>query len=248
MRLTTKPSQANLMSGVVETVWSMDPRAMAPSVLDTRGASSSWLMAPSLFLSWRRSTRCAISMRPLAVVAKSWNIFFRPWSSKPFLVPNLETIACGVILDCFLNWSRSARRLAVAKSASEVDVPRRPCSARSMGRSAEFRTESKKTWPKRATKKHAWPVTFSTALPSTTATKKVQKGMSRYPQHMPHMSKAALGQPASRSTPMNPCFSVKSIVQSFSRENTSFDWRAAAISASKSPLFWPARRAALLTR
>jgi len=37
------------------------------------------------------------------------------------------------------------------------------------------------------------------------APKKSQNGMRKWPQQMPHRSKAALGQAANRRIPMNPC-------------------------------------------
>ena len=87
-------------------------------------------------------------------------------------------------------------------------------------------------------------VTLMTPFPSSVAPKKVQNGTSSHPHAIPHMSKAAFGHEASRRMPMNPCFSVKAMVQTLRRETRSVLLLASSSSASKSVAFVPARRAA----
>mmetsp|Transcript_70480 Transcript_70480/g.229171 ORF Transcript_70480/g.229171 Transcript_70480/m.229171 type:complete len:254 (+) Transcript_70480:698-1459(+) len=64
---------------------------------------------------------------------------------------------------------------------------------------------------------------------------------------MPHMSKAALGQAASTKTPMNPCFSVKLMVQIFILLKRSVLLLASSTSASNSESELPDMRAILAT-
>mmetsp|Transcript_15552 Transcript_15552/g.41744 ORF Transcript_15552/g.41744 Transcript_15552/m.41744 type:complete len:235 (-) Transcript_15552:870-1574(-) len=179
MRPTTNASHASLTAGVELTAASSAPREICPSVLETKCSSSCICRAPSLFLSQRCSTRLATAVRPFTSSAKSWKSLRSPWSSMPLCDPNLLSITCGANLDCFLNSARMSRRFFMPKSAMEIGVPSVVVSTASMGRTAVVSTVSKKLLPKSATKKQAWPDTLSTALPATTAVKKVQKGMSR---------------------------------------------------------------------
>mmetsp|Transcript_54493 Transcript_54493/g.167792 ORF Transcript_54493/g.167792 Transcript_54493/m.167792 type:complete len:203 (-) Transcript_54493:1024-1632(-) len=76
---------------------------------------------------------------------------------------------------------------------------------------------------KSVTKKMVWPLTFTTALPSSVAPKKVQKGTMNWPHAMPHRSNAALGHAASRKMAQKPYFWILSSVQFFMRLSTSKD-------------------------
>mmetsp|Transcript_73083 Transcript_73083/g.136584 ORF Transcript_73083/g.136584 Transcript_73083/m.136584 type:complete len:248 (+) Transcript_73083:564-1307(+) len=106
----------------------------------------------------------------------------------------------------------------------------------------------KKSEPKRFTKTTACKFTLITPLPMEVAMKNVQKSMSRYPQHIPHMSNAAFGQEASKRTPAKPCFSVKSIVHIFIRLKASVFDLASWTSASNSESVLPVLRAVLEIR
>jgi hypothetical protein len=49
--------------------------------------------------------------------------------------------------------------------------------------------------------------------PRKVAPKKVQNGIKKWPQQMPHRSKAKLGQEAMRNTPRKPCALRKEIMR-----------------------------------
>mmetsp|Transcript_25256 Transcript_25256/g.58900 ORF Transcript_25256/g.58900 Transcript_25256/m.58900 type:complete len:200 (-) Transcript_25256:438-1037(-) len=87
-------------------------------------------------------------------------------------------------------------------------------------------------------------VVFASDLPSKVAPKKVQNGISSQPHAMPHMSKAAFGQDASRKMPRKPLRSVKAMVHTLSFEMMSVLLLASSSSASNASSFLPARRAA----
>ena len=54
--------------------------------------------------------------------------------------------------------------------------------------------------------------TFKTALPMKVAPKNCQKGIWKWPQQMPHRSKAALGQEESMRMPRKPCVFMTPII------------------------------------
>ena len=53
--------------------------------------------------------------------------------------------------------------------------------------------------------KLTWPAILTPAFPARVARKKVQNGIKRWPQQIPHRSKNAFGHAAIKKTPRKPC-------------------------------------------
>mmetsp|Transcript_48652 Transcript_48652/g.113046 ORF Transcript_48652/g.113046 Transcript_48652/m.113046 type:complete len:366 (-) Transcript_48652:189-1286(-) len=238
-RPTTNSSQ-HVLRGLCPAPGSKAPSETMPSVLEAASLNSMASISPFVFLSHACSTRSAISSPLLYFLYKcltSWISRSPSWPTKSF---------SGKTRDCNSNcWTNFVRPLTT-KSFNPSCFPATPLNVWSID-STPVASTWKKPEPNKFTKSAACRLTLTTPFPSAVARKKVQNGIIKYPQHMPHMSKAALGHAASKKTPTKPCFSVKFMVQIFILLNKSVLLFASSTSAWNSLSVEPEARAALAT-